>query len=80
MEKENQKPPGSFKLDHTWPEEEGFKKLVIQNWKRFEPNLGESTVFQFVENLKQIKKSSGSIGKEEIPKRKKRSDRNKGQN
>ena len=31
MEKEIQKPLGSFKHDHTWPEEEGCKKLVIQN-------------------------------------------------
>jgi hypothetical protein len=31
--------------------------MITQNWRNFDPNIGEITMYQFVENLKKVKKT-----------------------
>jgi hypothetical protein len=42
---------------------EKFKTLVIENWNKYNPTDGNSTMFQFVESLKKVKKVIGEWAK-----------------
>jgi hypothetical protein len=50
-------------------EEKDFKNLVIQSWKIFEPNFGADMFqFQFVKNIKQVKRIVEKWAKEKSQK------------
>lgn len=68
IEKEDNKPPEPFKFNDTWLEEEWFRNLVIQSWKKYEPNAGERSMFQFAKNLKKVKRIMVAWAKEKAQK------------
>jgi ABC-type transporter lipoprotein component MlaA len=56
IKKDEQKPPTTFKFNHLWLKEEGFRDMVIQNRRRYNPSIVESAMFQFTANLRKVKK------------------------
>jgi len=69
LEKGDCKPFWPFKFNHHSLEEKDFKNLVIQSWKIFEPNFGADMFqFQFVKNIKQVKRIVEKWAKEKSQK------------
>ena len=66
MENDKYNPTFSFKYNHTLLYKEYFINLATHNQHKSEANLGESTMFQFVINLKNKNKNCGRMGKKYI--------------
>lgn len=56
IEKVHHKPLTPFKFYHGWLEDDEFKYIVLNNGKWFDSSFGESTMQQFWNNFKQVKK------------------------
>ena len=68
LEKEDRKPPFTFKSNHDWLDKEYFTLLIIQNNFFYDPCWWDSVMLQFSSNLKQVKKlvvESAKMKKEE---------------
>jgi hypothetical protein len=55
IDKDMGKPGAPFKYNPSWSKDEGFRKLVRDNWKHFQEDVGVSTNIQFVFGLRQFK-------------------------
>ena len=66
IENEKYNPMFSFTYNHTLLYKEYFINLATHNQHKSEANLGESTMFQFVINLKNKNKNCGRMGKKYI--------------
>jgi len=56
IESESIKPPAPFKSKSNWVNEEDLRKIVIQNWEKFDSSMGDTVMYQFATNLKREKR------------------------
>jgi len=47
-----------FKFNHSWLDDEDFKALVISNWKHYDSNNEDTTMKQFINNMKMVKREA----------------------
>ena len=50
------KSPSPLKFNKTWLKEESFRQLILSNWVSFNPDIRQSTTFQFAENFVRLKR------------------------
>ena len=55
IESESIKSPAPFKSKFNWVNEEDLRKIVIQNWEKFDSSMGDTVMYQFATKLKREK-------------------------
>jgi hypothetical protein len=68
VEKEDLKPSSPLKFNNAWLLEEYFKKLIATTWTRAQLGKRTTSMKQFVDNIKRVKKIIKKL--DNIPKRK----------